>query len=132
MSYDEKLAARIRRVLADRTDVVEKKMFGGLCFMVNGAMCCGLTKSDFTVRVGRAGLADALAQPHARPMDFTGRALSSMVYVSPAGLETDAALRSWIHRAVKFVESAPKSKSRPRAAGRNDEKRQSPGARTRR
>ena len=58
--YDEKLAARVREALADRTDVVEKKMFGGLCFMVNGSMCCGLTKSDFMVRVGPKQYEEAL------------------------------------------------------------------------
>ncbi len=60
MSYDEALAARVRKVLSKRTDVVEKKMFGGLCFMVNGAMCCGLTKTDFMVRVGPAQHEDAV------------------------------------------------------------------------
>lgn len=86
MSYDENLAARIRCVLSERTDVVEKKkMFGGLCFMVGGAMCCGLTKTDFMVRVGADQYDDALAQPHARPMDFTGRPLAGMVYVAPEG-----------------------------------------------
>ena len=74
MSYDEALAGRIRKLLGTRTDVVEKKMFGGLCFMVHGAMCCGLTKTDFMVRVGPARYDEALAEPHARPMDFTGKA----------------------------------------------------------
>ncbi len=64
MSYNESLAARIRVQLSTRNDVVEKKMFGGLCFMVNGAMCCGLTKSDFMVRVGPEQYDDALSQPH--------------------------------------------------------------------
>jgi TfoX/Sxy family transcriptional regulator of competence genes len=132
MNYDEKLAARIRRALAERSDVVEKKMFGDLCFMVNGAMCCGLTKSDLMVRVGRAGLAAALSQPHARPMDFAGRALSSMVYVSPAGLKTEAALQRWVRRGVAFVESSPKSKPRARAADQSDGKRLAPVARARR
>jgi TfoX/Sxy family transcriptional regulator of competence genes len=103
MSYDETLAARIRILLAERDDVVEKKMFGGLCFMVGGAMCCGLTKSDFMVRVGAAHYEDALAQPHARPMDFTGRPLKGMVYVAREGLRTEAALARWVRRGVEFV-----------------------------
>jgi DNA-3-methyladenine glycosylase I len=107
MSYDEKLAVRIRVLLSDRDDVVEKKMFGGLCFMVNGAMCCGLTKSDFMVRVGADQYDDALAQPNARPMDFTGRPLKGMVYVAPVGLRTDAALARWVRRGLAFV--APSS-----------------------
>ena len=72
MSYDEDLACRIRALFAGRDDVVEKRMFGGLCFMVNGAMCCGLTKTDFMVRVGSDQYDAALAERHARPMDFTG------------------------------------------------------------
>jgi TfoX/Sxy family transcriptional regulator of competence genes len=103
MSYDEKLAARVRAVLSTRDDVVEKKMFGGLCFMVEGAMCCGLTKSDFMVRVGAASYDEALAQPHARPMDFTGRPLKGMVYVAPEGLGTDDALTRWVRRGLEFV-----------------------------
>jgi TfoX/Sxy family transcriptional regulator of competence genes len=114
VSYDEKLAARVRALLATRGDVVEKKMFGGLCFMVGGAMCCGLTKTDFMVRVGAEHYDDALAQPHARPMDFTGRPLRGMVYVAPEGLRTDAALARWIRRGLDFVtgDGAPARKRR--------------------
>jgi TfoX/Sxy family transcriptional regulator of competence genes len=114
MSYDEDLAIRIRKCLADRTDVVEKKMFGGLCFMVGGAMCCGLTKTDFMVRVGPDRYDEALAQPHARPMDFTGRPLKGMVYVAPEGLRTHAALAKWVRRGLEFVSGV--QKRRPRAS----------------
>ncbi|HWL85270.1 MAG TPA: TfoX/Sxy family protein [Polyangiaceae bacterium] len=114
MSYDEKLAMRVRKVLAVRDNVVEKKMFGGLCFMVNGAMCCGLTTSDFMVRVGPTQYDDALAEPHARPMDFTGRPLKGMVYVAPEGLRTDDALTRWVHRGLAFVAEAPAIKPRTR------------------
>jgi TfoX/Sxy family transcriptional regulator of competence genes len=110
MSYDESLATRIRDVLADRTDVVEKKMFGGLCFMVNGSMCCGLTKTDFMVRVGPDQYEEALAQPHARPMDFTGRPLAGMVYVAPEGLKTRARLAKWVKRGLTFVTTVPPRK----------------------
>jgi TfoX/Sxy family transcriptional regulator of competence genes len=111
MSHDESLASRVRRMLSTRDDVVEKKMFGGLCFMVGGAMCCGLTKNDFMVRVGAENYDDALAQPHARPMDFTGRPLKGMVYVAPEGLRTDATLASWVRRGLAFVAQGPKRKS---------------------
>jgi TfoX/Sxy family transcriptional regulator of competence genes len=105
VSYDERLAARVRSFLAmaSRDDVVEKKMFGGICFMVNGAMCCGLTKEDLVVRVGAERYDEAVAQPHARPMDFTGRALKGMVYVAREGLRTDDALAGWIRRGLEFV-----------------------------
>jgi TfoX/Sxy family transcriptional regulator of competence genes len=117
MSYDETLALRIRDLLADRTDVVEKKMFGGLCFMVNGCMCCGLTKTDLMVRVGPEQYDDALSRPYARPMDFTGRPLAGMVYVAPEGLRTRAALASWINRGITFVSTVPaKTRSGQRRA----------------
>src|SRR5260221_12548646 len=90
-------------------------MFGGLCFMVNGAMCCGLTKSDLMVRILPAEYDDALARPHARPMDFTGRPLKGMVYVGPEGLKTAAALASWVSRGLAFVEGKPATKPRKRA-----------------
>ena len=117
MSYDEKTAERVRRILSRRLDVVENKMFGGLCFMVNGSMCCGLTSTAFMVRIGPDGYERALAQPHARPMDFTGRPLTGMVYVDPAGYKTDAALAKWGQRGIDFVSGLPEKKSvaaRPR------------------
>ena len=103
MSYDEKLAARVRKLLAGRNDVVEKKMFGGLCFMVNGGMCCGLTQTDFLVRVGPTQFDDALARPHTRPMDFTGRPSKGTVYVAAAGIRSDKALAEWVERGLRFV-----------------------------
>jgi TfoX/Sxy family transcriptional regulator of competence genes len=115
VSYDEHLAGRIRVVLSGRDDVVERKMFGGLCFMVNGAMCCGLTETDFMVRVGPAGYEAALAEPHARPMDFTGRPLKGMVYVAAEGVRTDAALARWVRRGIAFVTEMPASKPKRRA-----------------
>ncbi len=117
MSYDEKTADRVRRILSTRGDVIEKKMFGGLCFMVSGSMCCGLTSTALMVRVGPDGYGKALALPHARPMDFTGRPLTGMVYVDTAGYETDAALAKWVQRGVNFVSGLLAKKSvaaRPR------------------
>jgi hypothetical protein len=114
--YDETTAARIRAALAERADVVEKRMFGGLCFMVNGQMCCGLTKTDFMVRVGRDAYEEALAQPHARPMDFTGRPLAGMVYVAPAGYKTKAALAKWLGRGIAFVTAHAPDRSRGNAS----------------
>jgi len=107
MGCDEKTADRVRRILSRRADVVEKKMFGGLCFMVNGRMCCGLTATTFMVRVGPKRHAEALSQAHARPMDFTGRPLTGMVYVDRLGIRTPQALAKWIQRGVDFVTAAP-------------------------
>lgn len=98
MSYDENLAARVRALLSARDGVAEKNMFGALCFMVNGALCCGLTKGDFMVRVGAALYDEALAEPPVRPTDFTGRPLRGMVFVAPEGIRSDAALARWCTR----------------------------------
>lgn len=106
MPYDEKLAARIRRIL-DRDDVEEKRMMGGLTFMVGGHMCCGVTGSDLMLRLGEEGAAAALAEPHVRPMDFTGKPLKAFVLVHADGTDDDGALRGWIRRALRFVDTLP-------------------------
>lgn len=103
MGYDEKLAERVRRALAGRRDVVEKRMVGGLSFMVNGSMCCGVTGAALMVRVGPEARERALEQPDVRPMEFAGRPLSGFVCVDPAGCRTDAALAGWVERGVEFA-----------------------------
>lgn len=118
MGYDERTAARIRDLLAKRHDVVERKMFGGLTFMVNGAMCCGITSDALVVRVGPAAYEAALAEPHARPMTFTGRPLAGMVYVDPPGYRTERALARWIERGLAFVIAAPETRRQPRRKGK--------------
>ncbi len=107
MAYDENLVSRIRAALAPRNDVSERKMFGGVAFMVGGNMCCGVNGGDLMLRLGKEGAAAALAEPHAREMDFTGRPMKSMIYVGPEGTGADADLGAWIARAVKFAESLP-------------------------
>jgi hypothetical protein len=108
MAYDIRLAERVRRSLARRRGMVERSMFGGLAFMVGGRMCCGIVGDRLMVRVGSGGYEDALARPHARMMDFTGRPLRGFVYVEPAGVATAAMLDAWIARAEAFA-PAPKS-----------------------
>ena len=103
--YDEGLAERIREILDDRPDATEKKMFGGVCFLIAGKMCCAVTREAFMVRVGTAAYAEALARPHARVMDFTGRPSRFAVYVDPPGYRTDAQLRAWVARGVALASS---------------------------
>jgi TfoX/Sxy family transcriptional regulator of competence genes len=117
MPFDEHLADRIRAVLRDRTDVTERKMFGGLAFLIRDHMTVGIVGRDLMVRVGAAQFETALAQPHARPMDFTGRPSKGMVYVSPAGLRTERSLSRWIDRARQFVDTLS-DKSVKNARGR--------------
>ena len=107
MAYDEGVAQRIREALADESGVVEKKMFGGIAFMLRGNMCCGVVGEELMLRVGPEGYDDALAQRHARPMDFTGRPMRGMVYVASRGFESDANLERWLARATDFAGSLP-------------------------
>lgn len=107
MAFDEAVAGRVREALAGAPDVVEKKMFGGIAFMVRGNMCCGVIGDRLMLRVGPKGYEAALSRPHARPMDFTGRPMKGMVYVEPAGFATLRDMKAWIGRAMKFALSLP-------------------------
>jgi TfoX/Sxy family transcriptional regulator of competence genes len=107
MAYDEALADRIRSVLRSRSDVSERKMFGGLAFMVGGHMACGVLGPDMIVRISPNDQDDALAEPGARPWDFTGRPTRGMVYVGPAGVATGADLKRWVAKGLAFVATRP-------------------------
>lgn len=107
MAYDEQLAERVRRHLAKRNGLTERKMFGRLAFMISGNMCCGVVGEDLMVRVGPDAYDDALAQPGAKPMDFTGRPMRGMVYVSSKATSDDAVLAAWVERGAAFASSLP-------------------------
>lgn len=107
MAYDEGLAQRLREQLADRTGVVEKRMFGGLCFMFRGHMLAGIAGDVLMARVGPQRYADALARAHARPMDFTGKPMKGYVFVDPEGFAVDANLAGWIELCLKFNAGLP-------------------------
>lgn len=107
MAYDEGLAERIREVLSAQGGVIEKKMFGGLAFMVHGHMCCGVVADDLMLRVGPDQHESVLAQPYARAMDFTGRPMKGFIYVEQEGLASDDDLAAWIQRGLDFVRSLP-------------------------
>jgi len=103
MAYDEQLAARIRRILSVRSDVTERRMFGGLAFLRDGKMCCGIVGQDLVVRVVDEEMRSALRQAHVRPMDFTGRPMRGFVYVGPRAIATDDGLSEWIAKGVAFT-----------------------------
>ena len=107
MAYDEGLAERVREVLVDEVRFEEKKMFGGLCFLVGGNMCCGIVKDELMVRVGAERYDEALTRPHARPMDFTGRPMKGMIYVGPDGYEEDEDLSGWVAMGLAHARSLP-------------------------
>ena len=107
MAFDEGLAERLREHYAAVCGVEEKKMFGGLAFMVNGHMSCGVNDEVLMVRLGAERYSEALEQPHARPMDFTGKPLKGFVFVDPPGIESDADLAAWVRRSLAFVHTLP-------------------------
>ncbi|MGH2382716.1 MAG: TfoX/Sxy family protein [Candidatus Limnocylindria bacterium] len=112
MAYDEALAERIRAVLADRDNVTEQKMFGGIAFMISDRMAVGVVHDDLMVRVGPDAHDDAVARPHARPMDFTGRPMRGFVYVAPAGAADDRDLAQWVEAGAAFAASQPPKRRR--------------------
>ena len=107
MAYDEGLVQRIQEMLGDLPDLTEKKMFGGVGFLVHGNMACGVNKDDLIVRVGPDRYEEDLAQPHARPFDFTGRPMQGWVMVGPDGYESDDDLKQWVQQGVDFALSLP-------------------------
>jgi TfoX/Sxy family transcriptional regulator of competence genes len=108
VAYDEGLAQRIRELLEERPGLSEKRMFGGLAFLVGGHMAVGVVKDELMVRVGPEAHRAALAEPHARPMDFTKRPMQGFVFVAPAGFEDDTDLSRWVERGVRFAASLPR------------------------
>ena len=107
MAYDKELAARVRKALAPYTGVVEIKMFGGLCFTVRGNMCCGVLNDDLVLRVSPESAARCLTEPHARPMDFTGRPMKNFLYIGPRGCANPRSLKKWLKRGIDFATSLP-------------------------
>jgi len=106
MAYDENLAQRVREIMAAEATVTERKMFGGLAFMLGGHMACGILGKDLMLRLGPEGAEAALTSKHVRPMDFTGRPMKGMVFVAPAGLKATA-LGGWVAKAIAFVSTLP-------------------------
>ena len=106
MTYDENLAGRIRKAVGDGPEISERKMFGGLCVMHQGNMVCGVVRDELMVRVGPDAYEEAVALPHARAMDFTGRPMRGMVYVATAGLK-GGELDAWVDRGLRYASSLP-------------------------
>ena len=106
MAYDERLADRVRDVLEGDPGVSERKMFGGIAFMIDGHMACGIAGEELMLRLGPEGAEAALRRPGVRPMDFTGRPMKGMVFVAPQGLR-GTALRRWVEAAAGFARTLP-------------------------
>jgi len=107
MAYDETLASRVRALMIEEPGFTEKKMFGGICFLLNGNMACGLVNDDLIVRVGLESWDAALELPETRVFDLTGKVMRGWVQVGPAGTADDAGLADWVARGVAFARSLP-------------------------
>ena len=109
MAYDREVTERIRTLLSGRNDVAEQKMFGGLCFMVRGHMCCAVSgRGGLLVRVGPDAPAFLFSEPRAAPMEMRGRIMADYLRIAPDGYQTAADLKKWVSRAVDFVATLPK------------------------
>jgi TfoX/Sxy family transcriptional regulator of competence genes len=108
MAFDEALAVRIRKHFAGQKGLTEKKMFGGLAFLLNGNMCCGVHRHELIVRLDPAQTSTALAEPHTRIFDLSGRPMNGWILVEPAGLADEPSLAKWLRFGTKFAASLPK------------------------
>jgi TfoX/Sxy family transcriptional regulator of competence genes len=107
MAFDEGLAQRLREQLGDQGGVAEKRMFGGLAFMVDGNMCVGVMGDELIARVGPAATEGALGRPGARAFDFSGRPMKGWVTVGQGALADDDALAGWVDASLSFVRTLP-------------------------
>jgi TfoX/Sxy family transcriptional regulator of competence genes len=118
MAYDEALAERVRAAMVGRHGLSERKMFGGVCFMLHGNMFAGVESGRIMLRVGADRFEAALARPGARPMDFTGRPMTGFVFVDSSAVESDGRLHDWLQEALGYVETLPpKVGSKPATRG---------------
>lgn len=107
MAFDEGVAQRVREMMTDVSSVTEKKMFGGIAFMVNGNMCVGIVKDRLMLRVGPDQYEALLKKDFVLKMDFTGKPMRGFVYIQPEGFTEDNELKQWIEKALSFVFTLP-------------------------
>jgi TfoX/Sxy family transcriptional regulator of competence genes len=107
MAYNEELAEKIRSRLKRKPGVVEKKMFGGVGFLINGNMACGVNKQDLVLRLNEADFEAAMKQPNVRIFNMTGRPMKGWILVSSDGYKSDKALLDWIEKGITFAKSLP-------------------------
>lgn len=105
MAYSESLARRIRQTFDRRRNITERKMFGGVCFLLHGNICVGVWKDSLIVRIGQESYENALSEPHVRVFDITGRSMTGWVMVEPDG---DERLNDWVQRGEEFVRTLPR------------------------
>ena len=107
MPYNEEIDGRVKKAIARWKNTDRKNMFGGVCHLLHGNMFCGVYKDFLILRLGEEKGSKALALPHVRPFDITGRPMKGWVMVGPDGFKTDHELASWLHQAREFAGSLP-------------------------
>ena len=112
MAFDRGLEERLNEYFQDRQDLVVKKMFGGLCFLLSDHMCCAIIDDQLMARIGPKNYESCLAKENVKEMDFTGKSIKTMVYVMSDGFESDADLTYWLNICVAFVDSLPPKKNK--------------------
>ena len=108
MAYDEKLAERLNKLVKNRKDFDQKKMFGGIAFMLNGNMCFGIHKDSLVIRTSQESANNSLKRKYVKPFDITGRPMKGWIMVSKEGIKTKESLDKWTSLAVDFVKTLPK------------------------
>lgn len=111
---DHALVERIRPLFKRRQGYSEQKMFGGVCFMIQGNMCVGPWKGSLVVRLDKAKHDQTQQEPHVGPMDITGKVMQGWALVAPAGIATDEQLKHWVDRAVRYARTLPPKKAKQR------------------
>jgi TfoX/Sxy family transcriptional regulator of competence genes len=111
LAYEANAVDRVRRVLARRRGIAERKMMGALCFMANGKMCCGITGSALMVRVDADAGERLVGKPHIRPLEFAGRRARGFVLIDPPAYRSDTALANWVRQALDFAARLPTKRS---------------------
>lgn len=120
MAYDETLAEKVRTLLKSKKGFTEKKMFGGICFLLDGNMCGGVLKNELIVRVDPQQYENLKTRPNTREFDFTGRPMKGWIVVTAPGHQAPSDLKAWVDRGVQYAGSLPAKKKRPaKGAGKS-------------
>ena len=122
MAYDQAIGERLRRAVGVRKGLTESGMFGGLTFLLNGNMCCGVARDELVLRVERERSVELASKKHVRLCDITGKPMRGLVMVEREGFRTAAALRKWVEEAVEFTSSLPRKKAAKSAGARRKKK----------
>jgi hypothetical protein len=122
MGFDEGLADRVRCALESKRGVTETKMFGGLAFLLNGKMLCGIVKDELMVRLGPDREREVRAEAHVRPMDFTGRPLKGFVFVAAEGLDEATSVERWVSEALRFAAKGGQARAKKAVAPSSKQK----------